>query len=203
MSKVNVLIVEDEPAIAGDIHDILEIEGYNVVDTAYTYDKAIDLLASKSIDLIFLDIALKGVGNGLDVAAIVNSKYQIPFIFLTSFSDQETIKEVVDLNPNGYLVKPFKERDIVAAAALALAQAKAIKKETFPNLEEINKHINKPLSPQEYNVLLLIWKGKKNLEIAEELYVSINTIKTHVTKIYSKLDVNSRSQAINKVINWN
>lgn len=199
-SKSKILIVEDEPAIAQDLEDILLDSGYDVVGIAYTYEQAIALLGETSPDLIFLDIALQGLGTGLDVAKIINEKYNIPFIFLTSFSDKETIQEVVSLNPIAYLVKPFNDRDIVTTVAVSLSRAKLNNKGMFPSMETVNLGLDKPLSTQEYKVLFKIWKGKKNIEIAEDLFVSINTIKTHVVKIYSKLAVNSRAMAINKVM---
>jgi len=196
-----ILIVEDETAIAMDLQDIIEMNGYDVVGVAHSYDKAIELLAAKSPDLAMLDIALKGPGSGLDVARVINEKYKLPFIFLTSFADQATIKEVVDLKPRGYLTKPFKENDIAPALAVAFSY-KVTKQEStdFPHLESINDKLDAGISSQEYNVLKLIWQGKKNAEIAESLFVSINTIKPHVNKIYSKLEVNSRVQAVTKVM---
>jgi DNA-binding NarL/FixJ family response regulator len=202
MTKGNILIVEDEAAIAQDLKDIIQIEGYSVIGVAYSYAKAVEILAAKKPDLVFLDISLRGNGSGLDVASLLNSKYRIPFIFLTSFSDKETIKEVVSLNPCGYLIKPFKEKDIAPAIALAFVTAKKNFGEAFPTEEVINISLEKALSPQEYLVLKNIWKGKSNAEIAEELFVSVNTIKTHITKLYSKLDVNSRSKAINKALKF-
>lgn len=200
MAKANILIVEDEVAIAQDLQDIIEMDDCNVIGIAYSYAQAIEKLAAVKPDLVFLDIALKGNGTGLDVAQVLNDKYHIPFIFLTSFSDPETIKEVVSLNPSGYLIKPFKERDIAPAIALAMASAKLNSGEAFPTKEKLNTNLTKSLSPQEYIVLKNIWKGKSNAGIAEELFVSINTIKTHIVNIYNKLDVKSRAQAINKVL---
>lgn len=200
MPKANILIVEDEVAIAQDLQDIIEMDGYKVVGIAYSYTQAIERLAEVQPDLVFLDIALKGNGSGLDVANVLNEKYHIPFIFLTSFSDKETIEEVVSLNPSGYLIKPFKERDIAPAIALAMATAKLNSGETFPSEQKLNSGLDRSLSPQEYIVLKNIWKGKSNAGIAEELFVSINTVKTHIVKIYNKLDVNSRAQAINRVL---
>ena len=200
MAKANILIVEDEAAIAQDLQDIIEMDGYNVVGIAYSFSQALEKLAKVEPDLVFLDIALRGNGSGLDVAKVLNDKYKIPFIFLTSFSDPETIEEVVSLNPLGYLIKPFKERDIAPAIALALASAKMNSGNTFPTEQKLNSNLSRPLSPQEYIVLQKIWKGKKNAEIADELFVSINTVKTHIVKIYSKLDVNSLAQALNMVL---
>lgn len=200
MNKPKILIVEDEPAIAEDLKDILLDHNYKVAGIANTYDQAMDKLASREIDLVFLDIALKGNGSGLDIAKIINEKYQLPFIFLTSFSDNDTIKDVVNLKPSGYLVKPFKERDLAPAIEVALASHTVEEDTIFPTITTINAQIEKNLSPQEYKVLEYIWRGHKNQKIAEDLYVSINTVKTHVAKIYLKLEVNSRSMALNKVL---
>ncbi|MFT6336526.1 MAG: ATP/maltotriose-dependent transcriptional regulator MalT [Saprospiraceae bacterium] len=72
--------------------------------------------------------------------------------------------------------------------------------EVFPLEEKVNAALIKALSSKEYIVLKNIWKGKSNAEIAEEFFVSVNTVKTHITKLYGKLDVNSRAQAINKAL---
>lgn len=200
-SNKKILIVEDEPAIAADLGDILEMSQYNVCGIAYSYNQAIEKLAAYRPDLVLLDIALKGSGSGLDVAKVLNLKYNIPFIFITSFADQDTIQEVVKLNPSGYLVKPFKEKDIAPLVELALAQVRKDSTNVFPDISFLNEHLTKTISPQEYKVLNLIWSGNKNKEIAEKLFVSINTVKTHVIKLYQKLEVQSRAEAIHKVIN--
>ncbi|MEL6988939.1 MAG: response regulator, partial [Bacteroidota bacterium] len=103
--KKKILIVEDEASIAMDLQSILEESGYDADDVAYSYNQAVNLLASNLPDLALLDIALKGRENGLDVARVIKEKYKIPFVFLTSFSDAETVAQAVDLKPNGYLVK--------------------------------------------------------------------------------------------------
>lgn len=201
MPKQKILIVEDEVAIAQDLQDILEMAGYDVPKVAYSYNQAVEYLAGESPDLAFLDISLKGNRSGLDVADVINKKYKIPFIFLTSYSDQSTVSDVIDRNPSGYLVKPFKEKDIGPAVALAFANDRFTKKDVFPSIEYINQFLPKNISPQEYVVLKLLWQGRKNAEMAEELFISTNTVKTHVLKVYQKFEVNSRASVINKVMN--
>ncbi|MEL7427605.1 MAG: LuxR C-terminal-related transcriptional regulator, partial [Bacteroidota bacterium] len=112
-----------------------------------------------------------------------------------------TVQEVVARNPSGYLVKPYKEKDIAPAVALAFANNRFQKKSVFPAYEYINQFLDKALSPQEYVVLHAAWEGKKNTEIATALFVSVNTIKTHLIRIYQKLQVNSRASAIHKIMN--
>ncbi len=199
MDNVKVLIVEDDAVIAEDLQDILENAGYEIVGIAHSAQKAIDILSIRPIDLVFLDVSLSDNSTGIDVANYINEHLNVPFVFLTSYSDAETVKSVVETNPGGYLVKPFKEKDILPAAVLAVANSKNISKDHFPDLDAINKKLNVNLTAQEFKVLFMIWEGKKNNEIAAELFLSVNTIKTHIRRIFSKMNVNSRVSAISIV----
>ena len=200
MEKKRILIVEDEVAIAGDLQDILELEGYKVVGIAFSFDQALTFMDTTKPDLVILDIELLGHGTGLDVARVINKKYHTPFIFLTSYNDKESVKNVIDLNPEGYLIKPFKETDIAPALALAFAKNNQKKKEIFPSITFINNKLNITLSPQEYKILTLLWKGNRNSEIATKLFISVNTVKTHINKLFNKLEVNSRLAACTKIM---
>jgi DNA-binding NarL/FixJ family response regulator len=193
-----ILIVEDEVAIGEDLRDIVEDAGYEVVGVAHSYSKAVTLLKRHEVDLAMLDIALHGEGSGLDVAQVINSEYGFPFVFLTSFSDQNTVTEVVATRPAGYLVKPFKEQDIAPAIALALSNSDTTKA-TFPTLAVVNTRSNMDLSNQEYKVLELVCQGLSNKEISDQLFVSVNTTKTHLRRIFSKLDVQSRVKLFNVI----
>lgn len=197
----NVLIVEDEASIAMDLQDILESNGYAVCGIAYSYDQAVSLLAAKQPDVVLLDIALKGRETGLDVAKVITEKYSIPFVFLTSFIDSDTVATAVDLKPSSYLVKPFKEKDIVPSIVLALSQRPDKTTSGIPSLDYINSIIDKRLSPQEYKVLNFLCQGCTNKDIASRLFVSPNTVKTHLYKLYQKLNTNSRSLTVSKVMN--
>lgn len=198
MTKI--LIVEDEITISNDLEDIIEDEGFHVVGKAYTGAQAIELVKSRQPELVMLDISLKGDLTGLDVAKHINEHYNIPFVFLTSFSDKDTIAQVIATNPGGYIVKPFKESDIAPAINIALATFKKPKQVTFPSLDLINRKVVNPLTTYEYNVLKEVWNGKKNADIASSLFISVNTVKTHLLKSYNKLDVSSRSEAVSKIV---
>jgi len=130
----------------------------------------------------------------------LKTKYKIPFIFLTSYTDDQTVQQAVNLEPLGYLVKPFKEEDIAPAISLALALRSKRTTTVFPDIDTLNYNLASPLTSQEYNVIHEIWKNKRNADIASALSVSINTIKTHVQNIYLKLDVNNRTALLRKVM---
>lgn len=197
-SRKEILIVEDEPAIAEDLADIIESAGYKVSNIAYDYQEAVNSLAIKKPDLILLDINLNSEFTGLDLAKNIIARDQIPFLFITSYADQQTIQEVVELNPLAYLVKPYKDNDIITTLALAFAKLSASEKK-FPSREALEKICISGLSKQEYRVLTHLAKAQSNKEIAKEISLSVNTIKSHVGNIMMKLDVNSRLQAIQKI----
>lgn len=200
LSSNQVLIVEDERAIAEDLRDILEDNGYQVVGIAHSYAKAVHLLKQNKVDIAILDIALKDNGSGIDVANHINNNYHIPFIFLTSFADNITIQEVVMTKPAAYLVKPFSELDIPPALALAQAASSNPDPDSFPPISLINEALHIHVTAQEHAILKLIWEGKSNSQIADQLYISVNTVKTHVMRLYKKLKVKTRVQAVTKVM---
>ncbi|PRY84317.1 LytR/AlgR family response regulator transcription factor [Mongoliibacter ruber] len=121
MSKLKILIVEDELVIAEDLKEILEDLGYEVCGIAISSREALALIEEKSPDLALLDIQIKGGKDGIELAAEINEHYHLPFIMLTSHADLQTINRVKEVNPYGYLVKPFNEKEILAGIELSMA----------------------------------------------------------------------------------
>jgi DNA-binding LytR/AlgR family response regulator len=117
-TKPHILIVEDEPLIADNIAFILEDEGYKVVGKAIDVEEALELIENTKPGLILLDISLDGDEDGVELAHIINQKYQIPFIFITSHSDKLTINRVKKTNPCGFIVKPFKAAEVISTLAI-------------------------------------------------------------------------------------
>lgn len=124
MSKVNILIVEDESIVARDIQQSLKKLGYNVVGMASTGENAIELAREHKPDLILMDIMLKGSLSGIDAAREVKDALNIPVIFLTAYADSSTLNKAKDTEPFGYIIKPFKEIDLHTAIEIALYKHK-------------------------------------------------------------------------------
>lgn len=124
MKQINVLIVEDEIIIAEDIASYLETLGYNVIGTVDNGTEALQKIKTLIPDLILLDININGPIDGVQVAAIIKQDYKIPFVFLTAFTDKETIDRVKQTDPYGYIVKPFEEKDLAVTIELALYKFK-------------------------------------------------------------------------------
>jgi len=117
---IKILIVEDELIIAEDMASMLEKMGYEVTGNAMDADEAIDLLNISKPDLILLDINLGGKKDGITLAGEINEKYQVPFIFTTSYTDGATIERAKKVSPINYLVKPYKPEQLYTAIEIAM-----------------------------------------------------------------------------------
>lgn len=116
--KENILIVEDQFIEANDLKSILENEGYSVCGIARSVAKALEIIKSKSPDIIIIDILLQGVPTGIDLARQIMSQ-NIPFIYLSANSNNSTFIEAKQTQPDGFLVKPFRKKDILIALEIA------------------------------------------------------------------------------------
>jgi len=193
MTKV--LIVEDEPLIAKEIAFNLQDYGYDIAGVAHSYEKALTILQNREVDIALLDIAIKGTRNGIELGELLKAKYQIPFLFLSSYCDDDTVQEASAAGAEGYIVKPFKKSDLKPAIEIALSNS-GLRKRTIPTREEINDGRLERITKSEYDIIRCICEGKVNSDIASELNISINTVKKHTSNIYRKLDVNRKPNLI-------
>lgn len=192
-AKIKILIVEDDAVIAQLIeHHLLDF-GYHVLDIVHDSERALDKIHSLNPDLVLLDINILGTKDGIDVAEIIEEKYHIPYIFLTAYSDPSTLKRAQNLSPMGYVVKPFKESDLLATITIGLSNYQKFHAESQITVDAINKISKSPLSDREFDIVKMIAKGMSNSDIAEQKKVSIHTVKWHSQNIYSKLGVKNRS----------
>ncbi len=119
-----VLVVEDEMIIAMSLSDTLEELGYQVLGTCDSFEETIQVLEQELPDVALVDIKLKGDKTGIDIGKVINERFQIPFIFLTSNSDKATIDQAKSTVPASYLLKPFEADELYAAIEVAIEQGK-------------------------------------------------------------------------------
>ncbi|HVG01714.1 MAG TPA: response regulator [Nitrospira sp.] len=120
MVYAKILIVDDEVVVAEAIRRQLRSLGYLVVGIVATGVEAIQLAGEYQPDVILMDIKLKGPMDGIEAARTIQSQYAIPVIYLTAFSDEETLERARPTLPLAYLIKPFVSSDLRAAVELAL-----------------------------------------------------------------------------------
>ena len=118
--NVSVLIVEDELIISEKIRMYIEALGYEVCGQAIDYTEAIQMLEKHRPDFALLDITIGGYKSGIDLAKTIRRKFHIPFIFLSSHSDKETVQLAKEAQPYGYILKPFEKADLYTAIEVAM-----------------------------------------------------------------------------------
>ena len=123
MCKKQILVVEDQAVVAENIRKILLSYGYEVPEPIPTGEEAIEAINKKHPDLILLDIMLKDKLSGIDVAKYIIDM-NIPIIYLTAYSDKNIIEEAKETGPFGYLIKPFRERELIATIKMAFFRHK-------------------------------------------------------------------------------
>ena len=124
MSKEKILIVEDEGIVILHISKALENLGYIVAGIANYGDDAIVKATEIRPDLVLMDIVLKGPVDGIDAAEKIHAILNIPVIYLTAHADESTLLRAKVTGPFGYIVKPFRERDLQIAIEFALYKSR-------------------------------------------------------------------------------
>jgi len=120
LASERILIVEDEKIIGLDLQRRLEKFGYTVVDLVSTGEKAIAVAWETRPDIILMDIMLAGKIDGIEAATRIKENSKIPVIFLTAYADENTLERAKQAEPFGYILKPFKERELYTTIDIAL-----------------------------------------------------------------------------------
>jgi DNA-binding NarL/FixJ family response regulator len=201
MTKLKILIVEDEPLIAENIAVYLDNNDFEVSGIAYDSEDAMQQLKTTIPDAVILDINLDSEKDGIDIAAYINQNLQLPFLFLTSYSDKDTLNRAKKVKPAGYIVKPFNEKTLLATLEIAISNHAAEQNHHLPvlSMEKINRGLLHPLTDREFEIAQQVYQGITNSQMAAAMFIALNTVKTHVKNLFLKLDANTRLGAINKM----
>lgn len=122
MSSTNVLLVEDEQIAAMDIREMIEQSDYNVTAVVDSAEDALSEVDEVPVDLVIMDIRLNGERDGIDAVREMNENQQLPVVYLTAHSDDDTLQRAKDTNPAGFLVKPVTEADLRTTIEMVLEQ---------------------------------------------------------------------------------
>ncbi|MDD5434920.1 MAG: response regulator [Nitrospira sp.] len=120
MANERILIVEDEGIEALDLQHRLTSMGYTVPDIVFTGEEAVIKAGETHPDLILMDIMLQGEMDGVTAAGQIHARFDIPIIFLTAYADEGTLHRAKVTGPYGYLIKPFKEKELHISIDMAL-----------------------------------------------------------------------------------
>jgi PAS domain S-box-containing protein len=124
MAKKQILVVEDESIVAEHIRRSLQNMGYSVSSVASSGEKAIKEVEEKVPDLVLMDIVLHGEMDGIETAKQIRSRFNIPVVYLTAYSDEKILERAKITEPFGYIIKPFNERELRINIEIALYKHK-------------------------------------------------------------------------------
>ena len=196
---IKVLIADDHPLIAKGIKDSLEVDsGINVIGIKPNGNEVIDYLESHEVDVLLLDIDMP-VMNGMDCALkLLEKKTAIKILMLSMHHDAYTIKKLIDIGVNGYLLKTISSDELLFAikkvyngeSYFNADVTKALLNTTSPSTKSpIHSPLVDDLTKREKEIIKFVCQGLSNHEIGEKLFISHKTVDTHRTNIMRKLGV--------------
>lgn len=189
-NPARILIVEDEAVIAMDLEVRVKNLGYHVVGVAAHADRALVLARTMHPDLALMDVHIFGERDGVEVATVMREEMNIPSVFLTAYSDDETILRAAESSPLAYLIKPIAERELRAAIEISLYKRnmERLLEESHRQLEEKVKELQDALNQvRELSALLPICAWCKKIrdekgyweEVSQYIAKHTNTRFTH------------------------
>src|SRR4030043_818295 len=122
MKRREIFIVEDSRIVSLELQKILEGLGYAVIGSAGTGDEAISKCMDTPPDLILMDVKLPGPLNGIETSQEIRKKINVPVIYTTAYSDREIVEEVQKSYPFGFVIKPYREKDLLVAIETAFTR---------------------------------------------------------------------------------
>ncbi len=197
-----VLIVEDHTLVRQSLVKTLTSEGIEVVGEASAGDEALPLVDSLGPDVVILDIGIPGL-DGLEVARRIKRKPSPPkILFMTMRDDDSTISQAIKLEADGYVLKTASTEELVHAVR-AVAEggthlSPSVARRVMQMASGDRNKTNAGLTEREFEVLQLLAQGNRPTQIAEKLFVSVKTVKNHLTSIYAKLEVATGAQAVSE-----
>ncbi len=209
--KTKILIIEDETIVALDIKSALANLGYVVTSIATNHTEAFMSIEENIPNIILTDINLENSIDGIEIVQEIQKTKNIPVIYLTAFSDDDTINRAIQTNPVGYLLKPFQTNELKSTILLAIYKSKQPLTQTTHNRykylgnnyfydEEKKKlyfkEVEIKLTQKESILLDILYKEKGNIVpfetieylIWEDASVSDSTLRTLIYRLRSKLE---------------
>ncbi len=213
---ISILIVDDQALFAESLKNILEMRtrDLKVIDLAYDGDQAIRAVSVRQPDVVLMDVRMPNKDGVQAAKSILKEHPTVKIVMLTTFDDDVYVHEALRYGAAGYLLKTTRPSELIASIRAIKEGTVQISQEVAMKLvrdlplenaakEDLSKDPNgansvKFLSHREKELLKCLLSGLSNREIAERLFIAEQTVKNHLSVIYSKIGVQNRGQAMAK-----
>ena len=190
---IRVLLVDDHPVVRAGLAAVISgADDIDVVDIAESGTDALARLRTVDVDLVVSDLQMPD-GDGIElIKALPDGP---PVLILTTFDTQSLVYRAVDAGAAGYLLKDSPAQTLLDGIRRAAAGQPVMSDAAATALMQRTRMSHSELSERETEIVRLLAAGRTNSDIAGELFISLATVKTHVSRIFDKLDVDNRTAA--------
>lgn len=198
--EVSCLVADDHPAVLEAVAEYLESSGITVVGRAIDGDEALEKIGVRKPSVALVDVRMPGV-SGIEIARrLGKSAPDTAVILYTGYGDRALLTEALDAGARGFVLKEAPMEDIARAVQTVAAGGTYVDPVLAGTLATAAGERVPQLTHRERDVLRLLADGHSNEEIGKRLYISAETVRTHVRKAMDKLDADTRTQAVAKAL---
>jgi DNA-binding NarL/FixJ family response regulator len=209
MNKTKVIIVDDHSMVREGLKQLLGIDGdIEVLAEASNGLECLQLMERFSPDIVFMDVKMPGI-SGIETTRLLCQKYpKVKVIMLTIYDDNQFVTEAIQAGAKGYVLKKISREELIKVICHVMKDEAfldpTIAKGVFDQLKSGKKVLQKiekeELTRRELEVLKGIVEGQTDRGIAESLFISEYTVRSHIKNLYRKLGVTSKAQAVTKAL---
>jgi DNA-binding NarL/FixJ family response regulator len=196
--SIRLLIVDDHPVVRDGLRGLFTgEEGFDVVAEAANGSDAVARAKAHDPDVVLMDLRMPGMDGVTAIRAMAAEGVRARVLVLTTFDTDSDVLPAIEAGATGYLLKDAP-RDELLRAVRSAASGEAVLSPTVASrlLDQVRQPAKETVSQRELEVLQLVSSGATNREVAERLFISEATVKTHLLHIYAKLGVNDRAAAV-------
>ncbi|MED4202436.1 response regulator transcription factor [Neobacillus mesonae] len=199
---IRVVFVDDHEMVRIGVSSYLSAQpDIEVVGEAENGKKGVEMALKLRPDIILMDLVMKEMDGIEATRQIIEQWPEAKIIIVTSFLDDEKVYPALEAGATSYMLKTSKASEIAKAVRATYQGQSVLEPEVtgkmMMKMRKKSEHLpHEDLTSREMEILLLMTEGKTNQDIADELYIALKTVKTHVSNILSKLNVQDRTQAV-------
>ncbi|MDX1806321.1 MAG: response regulator transcription factor [Paenisporosarcina sp.] len=199
---IRIVLVDDHEMVRIGVSAYLQAQAdMEVIGEAVNGKEAVDLVLSLRPDIVLMDMVMP-IMNGAEATKEIISQWpEAKIMIVTSFLDDDKVYPALEAGAVSYVLKTSNAKQLAKAIRETLDGQTVLEPEVTNKMmkrmrQGIDRPLHEELTDRENEILLLMAKGRSNQNIADELFIALKTVKTHVSNILSKLDVQDRTQAV-------